>query len=134
LKEKKKEIEDIQAWIENIEYEIIENKRRLEDNKNDMVLLYKKEKFKLQKWHNLVINYVGGTVDTFLDGELVASTKRIVSYKSFNQLTVGEKIKQNSGQGIGGGICNIVYYPIYISKSRIQNNYNYFKDKNPPTI
>ena len=43
LKEKKKEIEDIQTEIENIEYDIIENKKRLEDNKNDMVLLYKKE-------------------------------------------------------------------------------------------
>jgi hypothetical protein len=128
----KKNVENLEKKIKDINFEILNNKKLLEDDKNDMFLLYTKSKFKLQKWHNLVVNYIGGTVDIFLDGELVASTKRIVSFKSYNQLTVGEP--SIGGDGIGGGICNIVYYPSYISKSRIQSNYNYFKDKNPPTI
>ena len=50
-----------------------------------MTIIYKKKKFKLQKWHNLVINYVGGVIDIFLNGELVASVNRVVSYKLFNR-------------------------------------------------
>lgn len=117
----------------DIESEILAIKSNLEDNKNEMMLIYKKSKFKLQKWHNLVINYVGGVIDVFLNGELVASINRVVSYKLFNRLMIGDW--DSSGEnGIGGGICNVVYYPTYISKSRIKSNYNYFKDKNPPTI
>jgi carboxyl-terminal processing protease len=39
----------------------------MDDVNNDDVLIYKKTKFKLQKWHNLVINYVGGVIDIFLN-------------------------------------------------------------------
>ena len=113
--------------------EISELKAYLEDGKNENVVIYAREKFKLQRWHNLVVNYVGGTVDVFLNGELVASVKRIVSFKLMNRLTVGDT-EHNGRNGIGGGICNIVYYPNYISKSKIMANYNTFKDKNPPTI
>ena len=60
--------------------EIRELKAYLEDGKNENVVIYAREKFKLQRWHNLVVNYVGGTVDVFLNGELVASVKRIVSF------------------------------------------------------
>ena len=117
----------------NIEKEILLTKSEMDDANNDMVPIYKKQKFKLQKWHNLVINYVGGIVDIFLNGELVASVGRMVSYKSFNRLVIGDENAVGK-EGIGGGICNVVYYPTYISKSRIKTNYNYFKDKNPPTI
>ena len=113
--------------------EILELKAYLEDGKNENVVIYTREKFKLQRWHNLVVNYVGGTVDVFLNGELVASVKRIVSFKLMNRLTVGDA-EHNGRNGIGGGICNIVYYPNYISKSKITANYNTFKNKNPPTI
>jgi hypothetical protein len=117
----------------DIESNILLMKSSLEDGKNEMSLIYKKNKFKLQKWHNLVVNYVGGVIDIFLNGKLVSSINRIVSYKLFNRLTIGDK-KGSGANGIGGGICNVVYYPTYISKERINTNYNYFKDKNPPTI
>ena len=57
----------------------------------------------------------------------------MVSYKAFNNLEIGDKDATGTN-GIGGGICNVVYYPNHISKSRIKTNYNYFKDKKPPTI
>jgi hypothetical protein len=131
--DKSNDIMNLEDMMREKEFQILHTKKNMEDGKNDMVLIYKKSKFKLQKWHNLVVNYVGGTIDIFLNGKLVGSTKRIISYKMFNQLTIGDRAVVG-GQGIGGGICNVVYYPTYISRSRIESNYSYFKDKNPPTI
>ena len=76
---------------------------------------------------------MGGVIDIFLNGKLVASVNRTISYKLFNRLIIGDK-NATGTNGIGGGICNVVYYPNYISKSKIKSNYNFFKDKNPPTI
>jgi hypothetical protein len=95
---------------------------------NYLKTIFIKDGFKLQKWHNIVVNYVGGTVDVFLDGEIVASENRIVPFKTFNSMTVGED------SGISGGICNVIYYPSYISKTKIKSNYEYLQNKNPPTI
>ena len=47
---------------------------------------------------------------------------------SFDQLTVGED------NGLGGGICNVVYFPSIISRERIITNYNLLKNNNPPII
>ena len=91
--------------------------------RNKLVDLYVGKKFKLQKWHNIVVNYIGGTVDVFLNGELVATNERITPFKTFNNMIVGED------RGISGSICNVVYYPNHISKSKISMNYNYLKKK-----
>lgn len=96
--------------------------------KNKLVNLFVGKKFKLQKWHNIVVNYVGGTVDVFLNGELVATNERIAPFKTFNNMIAGEN------NGISGSICNVVYYPNHISNSKIQLNYNYLKKKSPPVI
>ena len=98
------------------------------DEKNFLKTIFVQDNFKLQKWHNIVVNYVGGTVDIFLDGVLVGSEGRIVPFKTFNAMTAGED------NGISGGICNVIYYPSYISKSKIKSNYEYLKNKNPPLI
>ena len=97
-------------------------------DKNITKEIYVGHKFKLQKWHNLVVNYVGGTIDVFLNGELVTSEKRMVPYKTFNSMIAGQN------NGISGGICNVIYYPSYISNTKIKSNYTYLKNKNPPII
>ena len=95
---------------------------------NELVRVHKENKFKLQKWHNVVVNYIGGTIDVFLNGKLVGTVDRMAPYKTFNNLIVGQD-KGNSGY-----ICNVVYYPNFISNSKISLNYNYLKKKNPPVI
>ena len=82
----------------------------------------------LQKWNNLVINYDGGHLDIFMNSKLVRSFPSVVPYMSFDQLTVGED------NGLGGGICNVVYFPSIISRERIITNYNLLKNNNPPII
>ena len=99
-----------------------------EDERNKKVLIYKDDKFKLQKWHNIVVNYVGGTVDVFLNGKLVGNAERVVPYKRFRAITAGEN------DGISGGICNVMYYSSYLSHVKIKGNYELFKNKNPPKI
>ena len=58
----------------------------------------------LQKWNNIIINYTGGTMDVFLNGDLVSSTKNIIPYSTLDNLTIGED------NGIKGGICNVIYF------------------------
>ena len=82
----------------------------------------------LQKWNNLVINYDGGHLDIFMNSKLVRSFPSVVPYMSFDQLTTGED------NGLGGGICNVVYFPSSISRERIITNYNLLKNNNPPII
>ena len=82
----------------------------------------------LQKWNNIVINYDGGHLDIFMNSKLVRSFPSVVPYMSFDQLTVGED------KGLGGGICNVVYFPASISRERIITNYKLLKNNNPPII
>lgn len=106
--------------------------------KNKILITFKKEgskikKFifkniKLQKWINLVINYDGGVLDIFKDGELVKSSPGEIPYLESDIVKVGEN------GGLNGGICNVVYYNTHLSKTRIQTNYNFLKENNPPVI
>jgi len=90
-------------------------------------IIYKNDKFLLQKWNNIIVNYTGNTVDIFLNGELVkASMDRIVPIMKFDTLTAG------SANGIQGGICNVVYFNKPITSPNIYYIYNTVKDKSPP--
>jgi len=95
------------------------------DNKPKTFLI---NDFPLQKWTNIVVNYDGGILDVFMNSKLLASFNNIVPYMSQDQISVGDL------DGIGGGVCNVVYFPQSISKERIDINYNILSKKNPPVI
>ena len=82
----------------------------------------------LQKWNNIIINYNGGTMDIFLNGELVKSSNEVVPYYTFDNLTIGEK------DGIKGGICNVVYFRHALTSTNIYYIYNSVKNRTPPVI
>jgi hypothetical protein len=96
----------------------------LDDNGNRII--YKKENFLLQKWNNIIINYIGGTLDIFLNNELVKSEIEVVPYMSLDNLTIG------TDNGINGGICNVVYFTEPLTAPNIYYLYNLVKDKTPP--
>ena len=97
------------------------------DNEGNRII-YIDDNFLLQKWNNIIINYNGGTLDIFLNGELVKSSIEVVPYYTFDNLTIGEN------GGINGGICNVVYFRHALTSRNIFLLYNTVKDKNTPTL
>jgi hypothetical protein len=91
-------------------------------------IIYINDNLLLQKWNNIIINYNGGTLDIFLNGELVKSSIEVVPYYTLDNLTIGEN------DGIQGGICNVVYFRKALSSQNIYYIYNTVKNRNPPTL
>jgi hypothetical protein len=108
------------------------NKLGLNDNidfdEDGKQIIYKKDNFLLQKWNNIIINYNGGVMDVFLNGELVGSAENIVPYSTLDSLTIGEE------NGIKGGICNVIYYTKALDSMKIKALYNNSKSRNPPIL
>ena len=96
-----------------------------DDNGNRIIFI--KRNIPLQKWNNIIINYAGGILDIFINGELVKSDIGVVPYYTLDSLTIGEN------NGISGGICNLVYFRKPLTSSNIYKIYNSAKNKNPPT-
>jgi hypothetical protein len=84
------------------------------------------ENVTLQKWNNFVINCDGGTIDVFLNNELIKTSINMIPYVTIDDLTVGHD------QGAFGGICNVAYYDKPVSINEMFYMYNIVKDENPP--
>jgi drug/metabolite transporter (DMT)-like permease len=91
-------------------------------------IIYTNTNFLLQKWNNIIINYNGGTMDIFLNGELVKSSIEVVPYYTLDKLTIGEN------GGIKGGISNLVYFKHVLTTSNIYYLYNSVKNRSPPVL
>jgi hypothetical protein len=100
----------------------------LEFDDNGNRIIYTNKNVLLQKWNNVIINFNGGTLDIFLNGELVKSSIEVIPYMKLDALTIG------SDGGINGGICNVVYYKKPLTINNIYYIYNNVKDKNPPVV
>jgi hypothetical protein len=96
------------------------------DDENNSVIIYKNHNFLLQKWNQFIINFNGGTLDIFMNGELVKSVNGIVPYMSLDSLEVG------SANGIQGGICNLLYFKRPLTAGNIFYLYQSCKDKKIP--
>jgi hypothetical protein len=92
----------------------------------DNRVIYKTKELPMQRWNNLVINYTGGTLDIFLNGELVQSAIEIAPYVVNDSLMVG------STDGISGGVCSLIYFKQPQSIMEIRKIYENFRDENPP--
>ena len=107
--------------------EVTENKL-IDFDENGNRIIYKHSNFLLQKWNNIIINYNGGVLDIFLNGELVKSDIGVVPYMTYDNLTIGED------DGIKGGICNVIYFKQALNSSNIYYLYNMVKDRSPPVL
>ncbi len=100
----------------------------LEYDNNGYRIIYKRENLELQKWNNIIINYNGGTLDIFFNGELVRSAVCVVPYMTYDNLSVGQD------NGLNGGMCNVIYFKKPLSMSQIYYLYHLVKNKTPPTL
>ena len=92
------------------------------------VVIFETKDIIYQKWNNIVINYDGGSMDIFLNGELVGSKQNIVSFMRYELVDVG------ATNGIQGGICNVMFYDSIIPKSKIITTYRLLRNKKVPTF
>jgi hypothetical protein len=89
-------------------------------------IIYIQNKIPLQKWNNIIINFDGGTLDIFINGELVSSSNEVVPYYNLDNLVIGKT------DGYIGSVCNLSYFQKTLSKNNINFLYNSLKHKNPP--
>ena len=97
-------------------------------DENGMRIIYKRPDVLLQKWNNVIINYTGGTLDIFYNGELVKSSVEVIPYMKLDNLSIG----QNSG--LNGGICNVIYFKKPLTATQVYYIYTSVKNKTPPTL
>ena len=83
---------------------------------------------KMQKWNNIVVNFIDGTYDLFVNGEMVNSFQGVMEDFNYDNIQIGED------NGVSGGIANVLFYKNYLTKDKIISNYNLLKNKNPPII
>ena len=95
-----------------------ENTTMIDFDDNGDRIIYVNRNFLLQKWNNIIINYNGGTLDVFLNGELVKSSIEVIPYMKFDTLTAG------TDGGINGGIANVIYFKNPLTISNINHLYN----------
>jgi len=89
-------------------------------------VVFEQRGVKLQKWINLVVNYDGGTVDVFMDGQLLKSIGGVAPYMSMDNLVIG------GDNGIYGNVCNVIYSSIPFTLSNIYYIRYNVQNKNPP--
>lgn len=101
---------------------------KMKTSPNKETIIYKTKDIKYQKWNNFVINYDGGTLDIFINNNLVASVPGIIPYMGFDNITSG------ASPGIDGGICGVVYFNKTLTRDKISWLYNSTKELNPPVL
>ena len=103
-----------------------ENNNKNSRDENGDLIVFTKTNVLLQKWNHVAINYSGGTLDIFYNGELAKSVYGIVPYMEYDALTVGQQ------NGVRGQLCNLNYFNKNMNLSQIYYLYNFVKNKDPP--
>ena len=94
------------------------------ENKTNYIL-----KIPSQKWNHVVFNYYENNVDLFINGNLERNMDlkwNPLRYLPTDIISVGDM------NGIDGAICNIKYYNIPLTQTKISQIYNMYIMKNPP--
>jgi hypothetical protein len=95
---------------------------------NRQKTLYKTTKQLFQRWNFIVMNYKNGTLDLFINNNLVGTYPNAVStLNSEDILLVGSKENQRIG-----GICNMKYYELALGVRKIDTIYKSFHNKKIP--
>ena len=69
-------------------------------------------------WNNFVLNCDGGTIDVFLNNELIASKIEMVPYMTYDSIVTGQQ------NGLYGGVKKVIYHETPMTQSQIYYAYN----------
>lgn len=89
--------------------------------------IYKTDKILFQKWNNIIVNFNYGTLDLFVNNNLVSSTKGVSPYINDNHYSIVFGSEKHPLPGCA--ICNVEYFNLPMGLNQIKNNY---KKKNNP--
>lgn len=110
------DIDETQYDILDISSTVYEDTYLLENER--IVIVKRIENLPLQKWNNFVLNCDGGTIDVFLNNELLASKIKMVPYMTYDNMTIGQK------NGLYGGVYKVVYHEQPMTQNQIYYAYN----------
>lgn len=91
-------------------------------------ILYKTTKVLFQRWNFIVMNYNYGTLDLFINNNLVGTYPDIVTQLDPQDLLI---VGSSKNKNIGG-ICNMKYYELPIGSRKINSIYTAFHNKKIP--
>jgi hypothetical protein len=87
------------------------------------------KKLPLQKWNHIVLNYLNGTCDVFVNSELHASKIEVIPMNEKDRI-----FEIGAEDGIQGKLCNVIFFQEHLTGVKIKELYTEFSYKNPPTI
>jgi len=97
----------------------------INNKKNDV--LYRTNTVLYQRWNHIVMNYSYGKFDLFINNNLVTTTNLLPDMSPQEMLIVGSSDNSNVG-----GICNMKYYNIPLTASKINSIYKTFHKNSTP--
>jgi MFS family permease len=107
----------LRVVVKHKNVDLVSNDNNNTNNDIDKTI-YSDSNVKMQTWNNIIINYVGGTMDVFLNGNLVSSTPNVVNYMRYDNMTIG------SDDGIRGRIKDVIYFKKPLNGAFIYYLYN----------
>ncbi len=114
-----------------IEYNESNNTFRviMTDDMENQLVVYETTDFLIQRWNHVVINYYGNYFDVFINGELVATAKKIAPYLKESPLIIG------SNNGLNGIVKEVSYFSKPLSLSSIKRiNESFYLNENNTTM
>jgi hypothetical protein len=97
----------------------------INNRKNDII--YRTNTVLFQRWNHIVMNYSYGKFDLFINNNLVSSRTLLPVMSPQEMLIVGSSDNKNVG-----GICNMKYYNIPLTASKINSIYKTFHKNSTP--
>ena len=105
----------------------VKERDALKNKLNKPNVIYKTNNVLFQRWNHIVMNYDYGRFDLFINNNLVSTTETVPYMSSQEMLIVGSSDNDNVG-----GICNMKYYNIPLTASKINSIYKKFHNKTTP--